>query len=88
MSPPLNKYKNNPEKQTRAAINILPYIRNNALYLLFGSIYITLNKLKKENIGKIFQDKNLTQQPSVVSHCVWCEFFYCSYVVSTLYKRC
>ena len=34
--------KNNPEKQTRAAINILPYIRNNALYLLFGSIYITL----------------------------------------------
>lgn len=42
MSPPLNKYKNNPEKQTRAAINILPYIRNNALYLLFGSIYITL----------------------------------------------
>ena len=34
MSPPLNKYKNNPEKQTRAAINILPYIRNNALYLL------------------------------------------------------
>jgi hypothetical protein len=41
-SPPLNKYKNNPEKQTRAAINILPYIRNNALYLLFGSIYITL----------------------------------------------